>query len=56
MQLLGIEGVVEIVETEMNTADRLLMLNFFRDKCARTARLYLERDANEKIFTEEWER
>ena len=56
LQLLGIEGIVEIVETEMNTADRLLMLNFFRDKCARTTRLYLERDANEKIFTEEWER
>ena len=56
MQLLGIEGVVEIVETEMNTADRLLALNFFSDKCARTERLYLEKDVNEKIFSDEWER
>lgn len=47
MQLLGVEGMIEIVESENPTedeADKLLSLNFLRDECARTTRLYLEPD------------
>ena len=50
MQLLGIEGIVEEYEDDMNTMDKLLALNFFKDACSRTIRPWLSRDLNEYIF------
>ena len=48
--MLGIEGIVEEYEDDMNTMDKLLALNFFKDFCSRTSRLWLSRDDNELMF------